>query len=203
MVIVGVYADVMGSGKTSFARAVVNALDERHAVAWINFADPIKDISQSVAKRLGHDRPQAFRAKLSPVRVGDVVVDPRQFQQKFGTDLMRRHFGEDIWAEVWRADVLASGADVVIVDDVRFHNEARVIRALNGSLVKISRPGVRAPRLHWRIRAAITSWLPVMHSSEGRLSGVTPDFFVNNTGSLADLSHHAEAIIKELDLHAR
>lgn len=60
----------------------------------------------------------------------------------------------------------------VVIDDVRFPNEAKMIRRLGGELWLVDRPGVVYEG---------------NHASEGALSEVEPDSLINNSGSLTQL----------------
>jgi hypothetical protein len=60
----------------------------------------------------------------------------------------------------------------VVIDDVRFPNEAEMIRNLGGELWLVDRPGVAYDG---------------DHASEGALADVLPDAVINNSGSLENL----------------
>lgn len=66
---------------------------------------------------------------------------PRQAMQWLGTEWGRFHFGDDFWINIWRAQVReALFGGRVVVDDVRFANEADAVRALGGIVVRIDCP---------------------------------------------------------------
>jgi hypothetical protein len=49
----------------------------------------------------------------------------------------------DYWIDLWREAVEATDADVVLVTDMRYPNEARLIKELNGYTLKITRAGYK------------------------------------------------------------
>lgn len=79
------------------------------------------------------------RGALSSEGNGGVValISPREFMQVLGTECGRNLFGEDFWRSVALKRCAAHGADIVIVPDVRFKDEA----ADMDYLVSVVRPG--------------------------------------------------------------
>jgi len=65
----------------------------------------------------------------------------RQILQRFGTEACRHTFGDDFWERVMWFTHKNMGYDLVI-DDVRFPNEAEAILKRNGIMIEIIRPGV-------------------------------------------------------------
>lgn len=57
--------------------------------------------------------------------------------QLVGTDVMRRNICADVFINYLRAEIRRSGVDVAIVQDVRFPNEAALIRACRGEVVGV------------------------------------------------------------------
>jgi hypothetical protein len=95
---------------------------------------------------------------------------PRHAMQTLGTEWGRQCIAPDLWVALCRREIalcLAQGESVV-VDDVRFENEAAVIRALGGCVLSID-----------RAENADKS-----HVSE---AGVAADMSYFNTGSRAEL----------------
>ena len=73
----------------------------------------------------------------------------RALLQEHGTEL-RRAEEPAYWVTRWRARIdslLRDGVSRIVAQDVRFENEARAIRAMNGLLVKVERPGLATPAL--------------------------------------------------------
>ena len=66
--------------------------------------------------------------------------DSRELLQVYGTDIMRRKHGNDIWikyVDSWIKVHKFRKKDFFIIPDVRFQNEADYIKKNNGILIKI------------------------------------------------------------------
>jgi hypothetical protein len=66
----------------------------------------------------------------------------RALLQRFGTDVCRSLFGDGIWLELAGRRVAAADAQIVVVPDIRFDNEAAWVRDHGGVLIHVIRPGV-------------------------------------------------------------
>ena len=157
-----------GSGKD-----LVASMLPAHRIA---FADPIY---KGLAAMLGvpecvlRDRER----KENPLPVGK---SPRQLLQTLGTDWGRNLVSESIWLEVafWRWEkAAANGFPVIVVPDVRFANEARLIHDQGGEVWLIHRPDV-AP--------------VAAHPSEAGLPLAMIDRLVSNSGTVDDLRARVE-----------
>jgi dephospho-CoA kinase len=120
------------AGKTTAAQAFLSLGYDR-----MSFADPIK----------------AMVRCLTPVT--DKLATPqelcgkslREVYQSLGTDWGRNMVGGDIWIRAGRfrietllSDVLSGVIRGVVIDDIRFDNEAELIRNMGGTVVEITRP---------------------------------------------------------------
>lgn len=77
-------------------------------------------------------------------------VTPRKAMQTIGTEWGRACIHADLWTRLWQQDamqVLRAGRKVVC-DDCRFPNEAALIKALGGKIIKIVNPGTVAEATH-------------------------------------------------------
>jgi hypothetical protein len=94
--------------------------------------------------------------------------------QTLGTEWGRACIHPDFWVMIARAETQRIMADdrSVVIDDVRFPNEAAMIRDLGGELWRIDRPGVTYSG---------------DHSSEGGLEDITTDRVIANDGTIAQL----------------
>lgn len=171
------FTGLAGSGKTTAALH----LAVKAGYAPISFAAPIKAMLHAYLSEIG----------VNPVTIGQMLTDrgrkeaetfflnghsPRYAMQTLGTEWARQHLGDDFWinAAAFRIDSAPSHKNWVF-DDVRFENEARMIRKSGGVVIRIERPGLSQDR----------------HASEG---GVEPDMTCYNSGSEGDmrkwLDHH-------------
>lgn len=68
---------------------------------------------------------------------------PRYAMQTLGEEWGRKMVNPDLWANVWkyRAQQLHDMNQPVVVDDLRFRNEAKAVLDLGGIIIYISRAG--------------------------------------------------------------
>jgi len=162
--LIGLYSHAPGSGKST--------------VAWmcggltLSFADPLRNFVSHTLSRLGHDGMSLVRSSKEE-RVPGLGVTPRQMMQTLGTEWGRACIHPDFWVMIAEADARSWMGQVdVAFDDVRFPNEAEMIRRLGGELWLVDRPGVVYES---------------DHASEGALHDIVPDAVINNSGSLGHL----------------
>jgi hypothetical protein len=68
-------------------------------------------------------------------------ASPRAFLQRLGTDICRKHIDDSIWIELSKEKIRRTKGSIVITD-VRFPNEVKLIKELGGIAVKIKRQSV-------------------------------------------------------------
>lgn len=150
-----------GSGKTTAAEALIGA-------GWVRvkMADPLKDMLRAIGLTDQH-----IEGDLKEVPC-DLLCGqtPRHAMITLGTEWGRDHIGLDFWTGIAKARIqklLLEGRSVV-VDDIRYQNEADVIHDMGGTIVQISRP----------------SSIAISHKSE---SGVPFDIEYRNIGTPENL----------------
>jgi hypothetical protein len=164
--LIGLYSHAPGSGKSTVANMLWN-------YKKLSFADPLRKFSAQILSSLGYNGLACLRDKKEE-KIAELGVSPRQMMQTLGTEWGRSCIHPDLWIMVAAGTVeeqLKRGRNVVI-DDVRFPNEAKMIRKFGGELWLIDRPRVVYEG---------------GHSSEGALIDVLPDEVVHNSGSLGHL----------------
>lgn len=121
-----------GAGKTTAALELVTTYDYHR----ISFADPIRRMllamgltpaDLSVNKEVPH---HLLAGKT-----------PRAAMQTLGTEWGRDRIDADLWLRLARHNAvrILDLGHLVVFDDVRFDNEARLIRALGGQVIRIIR----------------------------------------------------------------
>jgi Phosphomevalonate kinase len=65
----------------------------------------------------------------------------RPLLQWWGTEWRRGKFGEDYWLKRFTERVNGSNAPCIVVPDVRFRNEADLIRQLGGEVIRVVQTG--------------------------------------------------------------
>jgi hypothetical protein len=123
---------------------------------------------------------------------------PRMALQILGTDILRNHFHADIWVLSIEARIKNIKKNVVITD-IRFPNEVRVIRKLGGKIVRIK----RGEDPDWFSLATSDSEsmpmiYPDIHASEYSWAATKPDYLINNEGTIENLRNVVNDLLEDL-----
>lgn len=158
------------SGKDSVAKVLV----EQYGYKRIAFADKIRELLletnplirdgfrvESVVSAYGWDQAKVLFPEI------------RYLLQSLGVGA-RKSFGPQFWVqEAMKTMLNEPRTDLkYVITDVRFSNEADIVKANNGQLWRIKRPGVRAVNAH---------------ISESELDGYKVDKILSNGGTLEEL----------------
>ena len=168
-----------GRGKDTFANFMVNWLKKNHPhlkVKKVGFADKLKDISWQLYRWAGLQPGEYYESHYpeKEIVLPAIGMSPRKIWISVGNRM--REIYEDTWIDF----VLRGGiqADVIIVKDLGFRNEAHKIRACGGYLARMDRDGELAT-----------------DGRETELDGWTDwNFTVGNNSDLRVLYHQAEKI---------
>jgi hypothetical protein len=151
-------------------------------VKKVSFASKLKDISWQLFGWAGL-QPGIFYETEAGIKIKEVVLpkigkSPRQIWIEVGNKM--REVYQDVWIDQALQGVTA---DVLIITDLRFTNEANKIRALGGLISKIIREGL--PQGTDPAEIDLDDWADW-------------DFIVLNDGTLTNLHDKIEAIGREL-----
>jgi len=122
-------------GKDTFAERLVG----HHGYVRRAFATPLK---AAAAILLGREvwemeGQQGFdRDAILP----EWGFSTRDFLQKLGTECLRNQIRQDFWIKKMLNSMRMS--DSIVITDVRFTNEAKLVRDLGGTIIGIARPGL-------------------------------------------------------------
>jgi Deoxynucleotide monophosphate kinase len=168
--LIGVHGP-LESGKDTVAQVVVEMfpnLYRQYAFAW-----PIKKACQIIFGFTEDDmNDRVMKERVHPFW----GVTPRKTMQLLGTEYGRNMIREDIWVLRAQSEIQKNAEQGfgTIISDVRFDNEAQVIRSRNGVIIHITRPELD------------TSVDKYQHASEGGIQKLDDDFLINNNGSLLE-----------------
>jgi len=203
-----------GHGKDSIGTVLV----EEHGFTRDAFAKPLKD----VARLLWMFSEEQLYGKLKEVEDERWKMSPRVALQLFGTEVGRElfakwmpHIGERFWLEhfkIRRSSLVEQRDADIVVCDVRFPNEAELIKELGGVLVKVIRPGHNAfaaaeKKVSEKIVQVSEKILEKeekekeilgTHKSETLIDNIIPDIVLVNDGTLKDLRDKIERITSYL-----
>jgi hypothetical protein len=157
-----------GSGKSTAAQY----LHDAHRYQRKRFAQPLKDALRRILQSAMLDDQIIERMIEGDLKEVPATVllgkTPRKAMQTLGTEWGRNCIGGDFWVNLMRhaLDTSKRGS-LIVIEDVRFDNEAALIRAYGGKIIRMGG------------RGGITG----THASE---SGVEPDLTCYNGGSLTE-----------------
>ena len=164
--LIGLYSPAPGCGKTTVANALIN--HQR-----VSFAAPLKGAVSNMLIDLGLPGFNYVYVDKEAIIPG-LGVSARHMMQTLGTEWGRACIHPDFWVKIARAKTQRTMNDggCVVIDDVRFPNEAAMIRELGGELWRIERPGVNYDG---------------SHESEGALESIIPHHAIVNDGTIDQL----------------
>ena len=126
-------------GKTTAAKY----MEETYGFRRINMKD-------ALVAEVRANFPDLLELMADGLTVDDLFIQKpplmRALLQNYGTEV-RRKDDEKYWTQQWRAEATEQGGHIV-VDDVRFHNEAEAVRGINGVIVRLTRPDVETGGSH-------------------------------------------------------
>jgi hypothetical protein len=166
-----------GSGKTTAARIMC----DRYDFSRVRIAEPIKRMARALG--LTHDQ---VDGPLKDIPLDELCgKTPRYVMQTLGTEWGRRMVGEDIWVRVAEKEIrrLMSNGVSVVVDDVRFPDEAAMIKKLGGAVVRIENPVITQS---------------TAHESERHIFNIEVDYVIVNGGSINDLGLSVDGVLSSL-----
>lgn len=119
------------------------------------------------------------RLKATPMKDLNGVT-PRFLMQTLGTEWGRNLIWDDIWTEIFK--MKADQFDRVVCSDVRFVNEAKAIRELDGLIVKIDADERLGPNEDH-------------HRSEIEMTKIVPDLVIKNNGTVEEFREELRGVL--------
>lgn len=132
-----------GSGKTTLA----NMMEKRLGFERLHMGQPIKDMLKALG--LTDEQltgPPEVRSIGIPLLAGK---SPRYAMQTLGTGWGRKLISEGIWAHAVSerlAHKVNEGSRRIVIDDLRFPNDWRVIVEAGGTVIKVKNPNTSKKR---------------------------------------------------------
>lgn len=183
--LIGLYSPAPASGKTTVAGYLAG-----HGFRIMPFAESLKRMASVFLTELGLTdsmiEHHLFHAKESRIEAFGLNITARHICQTLGTEWGRACIHPDVWLYCWQRKAqqnLDRGIDVV-VDDLRFLNEAELIRRLGGEMWCVERP---------------SALRTTTHASEGGLDDFDFDHRLVNDGSLLELYTQVKTRVDALD----
>ena len=134
---------LIGSGKGTVADILV----DEHNFEKISFADKLKDAvsvlfdwdramleGETSESRVWREQEDSFWTKETGRK-----ITPRLVLQEFGTDCMRNGFFDGVWVSFVRKKIIENPEQNFCIPDVRFTNEAEIIKGMGGKIWCVKR----------------------------------------------------------------
>lgn len=173
------------SGKSTFA----DYLCKKYSFTTQAFADPIKD-GVKIMFDFSDEQMEGILKEVIDKRWG---ISPRQALQIIGTDIFRKHLpdtvpglsqiGDKFWLERFKIWYRKNKDKNVIVSDIRFPNEAKLIKDMGGMVVKIQRNGMKNND---------------QHISESLIDKIDSDAMIRNDFSIKEYYQHIDELMSHI-----
>ena len=184
---------LIGSGKGTVADILV----DEHKFEKISFADKLKDAvsvlfdwdremleGETSESRFWREQEDTFWTKETGRK-----ITPRLVLQEFGTDCMRNGFFDGVWVSFVRKRIIENPEINFVIPDVRFVNEADIIKGLGGKVWCVK----RGPDPLWFRQYVDLDIEPTdVHSSEWRWAKIAFDHNIYNEGTIDDLKSQVQ-----------
>ena len=164
---------VASSGKTTVAKELTKFGYTRSKFSQIlkNMLLQIPGVTEEMTEGNQKELPQNIFGGKSP----------REVMQTLGTEWGRELVTNTIWLDSWQRSI--GGLTNVVVEDLRFPNEAALVRKLGGEIWSIRRKGYENHG----------------HSSETEMVEIKPDIVIHNDGDINGLHHMLKSVLGELN----
>lgn len=181
------FAGRMKAGKDTAARYAADKIlqwkGSNFGIRQLAFAKPLKDIAMVyMGLNKHHCYDQEGKAEFNEFW----GMTNREILQKLG-DGMRREVHPDFWTKLIERklhDCIEEG-EMFILTDVRYPNEAELIRKYGGIIIQLNRQCINPPEG------------TVDHPSERPLDSQYVDFSIDNDFSLEELRDNVNSIIQQ------
>jgi|TARA_A100001388_G_scaffold158212_1_gene118007 hypothetical protein len=184
---------LIGSGKGTVADILV----DEHNFEKISFADKLKDAvsvlfdwdramleGETSESRVWREQEDSFWTKETGRK-----ITPRLVLQEFGTDCMRNGFFDGVWVSFVRKKIIENPEQNFCIPDVRFTNEAEIIKGMGGKIWCVK----RGPDPLWFRQYVDLDIEPTdVHPSEWRWAKVSFDHNIYNEGTIDDLKSQVQ-----------
>ena len=142
-----------GCGKSTIA----HALERDHGFVRVRFAGPLKDMLRALGLTAEQVDGEEKETPLSLL----CGRTPRQAMQTLGTEWGRNCIGADVWvnAAMRTVDQLLAAHRDVVIDDLRFDNEARALAGRRAHIVQLHRAGATADPSHASEAGIANTWI--------------------------------------------
>ena len=139
------FTGARGVGKTSVANELVQ--NGKCDYVLESFATPIKDMLRAMGLTVHFVNDPQGKQEPIPWLNG---VSGRELMQTLGTSWGRETVIDDIWLRAMNQRLIKyiSTDKIIIIDDLRFDNEAKFIQSQGGYIISLTRDGINYTNEH-------------------------------------------------------
>jgi len=147
----------------------------------MSFAEPMRYMLTGLFIYMGYDAKQIEKMYTTGKEIvpAGLIKSPRKMMQLLGTEWGRNCVDADLWVKAAKRKIEKISAQAIVFDDIRFENEAAMIRGLGGLIIHIDRGDLITDE----------------HASESGINDHVSDAFVDNDHSLADFLMDIELVV--------
>lgn len=176
------------TGKINSGKSLCSHLIQLKHANFIEYSvsEPLKQI----ATIFGFEHQEVYGTQAQKQTINDFWgISGRTFLQTFGTNICREVLPQhmpsmsSVWCQLLRKKIGDTTTNIII-PDVRFKNEADIIKELGGWIIHVDRPGNNSYQSS--------------HKSETEMTSIPPDFTINNDSDVKHVSDQLENIILNL-----
>ena len=127
------------SGKDYIASLIKKELESCHNIKAkkLSLAYKMKVMISSLFN-ISLDELEEYKNKESSIYLKEdneykKILTFREILQRFGTEVMKNTFGEDIWIRFLIKEIKSSEEEVILIPDIRFEEELRILSGLGSS----------------------------------------------------------------------
>jgi hypothetical protein len=181
------------SGEISCGKTTLCKILEKYNYQEYMLSKPLKDI----AVILNFNQEQVFGNQEQKLQVNEFWgISSRQFLQVFGTEVCRDTLpnllpnmklnNKSIWLRLFEKYYNDNSDKNIVVSDIRYSDEAKVISDLGGILIRINRNKTNKVEQNINIHN---------HKSEQSFNEINYDFVIDNNGTIEELEENIKNII--------
>ena len=200
-------AGLMGAGKSTVGKY----LRDTYRMDVYAFATPLKKIAEA----FGFEHHELYGSQAQKEAINPIwQVSARRFMQTMGTEVFRQAVPQIMpelanpWIRIMENKLTKASKELIVIDDVRFADEAALIRKLGGRIIRVERshlalnhPLSTPEELEAWAAAFMSTTQPArqpagLHASE--LGDFTACFTVSNNGTHDELYRQISIIMDTL-----
>lgn len=172
----------IGSGKstlTNYLKKVYPDIQEKF------FAEKLKRI---VAILAGVDYNLTLTQEGKNIYIPEFDLTIGEMCQQIGTNVLRKHFKDDIWIKSLFSDF--KNGETYVISDCRFKNEAEALKKMGAVIIRVNRPNNPI---------AEKSGRDLNHISETDLDDYDFDYVINNDSTYDDFLQKIDIMYKKIN----